>query len=201
MTFATGVPACVYMTGGPWWVTGKWARQAWTRKGRERSERDEPTPQATFSKSKSLCVLSDFNKQFRHSELITVAFGNFRWVCFLLLLIFLPCHQRRSPTGMSQGLRTRARGPPLLPPLCLHPLGLILLCHLPVSDLLGLISSMRVLELIGRLRFINCTWRFADAYHSGLTGKAAEWAVCQQKSHQSASNTAMAALEAAAGQP
>ncbi|KAF9503439.1 hypothetical protein BS47DRAFT_1374479 [Hydnum rufescens UP504] len=34
-------------------------------------------------------------------------------------------------------------------------------------------------------RFINRSWRFMSAYHLGLTGKAAEWAVRKQKSHHS----------------
>src|SRR5258705_5895697 len=45
-------------------------------------------------------------------------------------------------------------------------------------------------------KFINCTWRFMDAYCNGLTGKAAEWAVKKQKSHCTVSEAAMAAMEA-----
>jgi len=44
-------------------------------------------------------------------------------------------------------------------------------------------------------RFINRAWRFMDAYRSGLTGKAAEWAVKKQKSHRAISSTAMGALD------
>lgn len=33
-------------------------------------------------------------------------------------------------------------------------------------------------------RFFNCSWRFMDVYWQGLTGRAAEWAVQKQKSHQ-----------------
>ena len=32
-------------------------------------------------------------------------------------------------------------------------------------------------------QFSNRSWRFMSAYQWGLTGKVAEWAVCQQKSH------------------
>jgi hypothetical protein len=32
-------------------------------------------------------------------------------------------------------------------------------------------------------RFINRSWRFMSAYHMGLTGKAAAWAVQNQKQH------------------
>ncbi|KAF9446509.1 hypothetical protein P691DRAFT_673385, partial [Macrolepiota fuliginosa MF-IS2] len=39
--------------------------------------------------------------------------------------------------------------------------------------------------------FINRSWRFMspseNAYHVGLTGKAATWAVCKQKGHCSVS--------------
>jgi hypothetical protein len=45
-------------------------------------------------------------------------------------------------------------------------------------------------------KFINRAWRFMDAYRSGLTGKAAEWAVKKQKGHRTASGAAMAAMEA-----
>ena len=33
-------------------------------------------------------------------------------------------------------------------------------------------------------QFFNCSWRFMDTYCQGLTGKAAEWAITKQKSHQ-----------------
>ncbi|KAF8234475.1 hypothetical protein L208DRAFT_1209214, partial [Tricholoma matsutake] len=45
-------------------------------------------------------------------------------------------------------------------------------------------------------RFINWLWRFIDAYRKGLTGEAAAWAVCKQRSHRGVSESAMKALEA-----
>ena len=47
-------------------------------------------------------------------------------------------------------------------------------------------------------RFINQSWRFVDAYKKGLTGEAAAWVVCKQKSHTSVSQLAMQALKAQA---
>jgi hypothetical protein len=44
-------------------------------------------------------------------------------------------------------------------------------------------------------RFINRSWRFIAAYEQGLTGRAAAWAVKQQKTHRSTSETAMTAIE------
>jgi len=44
-------------------------------------------------------------------------------------------------------------------------------------------------------RFINRSWRFIAAYEQGLTGKAAAWAVKQQKAHQSTSEMAMTTIE------
>lgn len=38
--------------------------------------------------------------------------------------------------------------------------------------------------------------RFIDAYRKGLTGEAAAWAVCKQRSHRGVSESAMKALEA-----
>jgi|SRR6266850_4601008 len=32
--------------------------------------------------------------------------------------------------------------------------------------------------------FFNCSWQFMNTYCMGLTGKLAEWAVQQQKSHR-----------------
>ncbi|KAF8223569.1 hypothetical protein L208DRAFT_1316228, partial [Tricholoma matsutake] len=45
-------------------------------------------------------------------------------------------------------------------------------------------------------RFINWSWRFIDTYRKGLTGEAAAWAVCKQRSHRGVSESAMKALEA-----
>ncbi|KZT63884.1 hypothetical protein DAEQUDRAFT_747689 [Daedalea quercina L-15889] len=45
-------------------------------------------------------------------------------------------------------------------------------------------------------RFFNRSWRFMDAYRKGLTGKAAEWAVRKQKSHQRVAQSAMMSIEA-----
>jgi hypothetical protein len=45
-------------------------------------------------------------------------------------------------------------------------------------------------------RFINRSWRFIDTYRKGLTGEAAAWAVCKQRSHRAVSKSAMKALEA-----
>jgi hypothetical protein len=44
-------------------------------------------------------------------------------------------------------------------------------------------------------RFINRSWRFIAAYERGLSGKAAAWAVKQQKTHRSTSEAAMTAIE------
>ena len=44
-------------------------------------------------------------------------------------------------------------------------------------------------------RFINRSWCFMSAYWLGLTGKAADWAVHEQKQHHSVSQAAMMALE------
>jgi len=35
-----------------------------------------------------------------------------------------------------------------------------------------------------------------DAYRTGLTGKAAEWAVCKQKSHRQISEQAIMSVDA-----
>ncbi|KXN87290.1 hypothetical protein AN958_08979 [Leucoagaricus sp. SymC.cos] len=43
--------------------------------------------------------------------------------------------------------------------------------------------------------FMNHSWRFMSAYHQGLTRKAAEWAVCKQKGHQTVSRSAMMHIE------
>lgn len=45
-------------------------------------------------------------------------------------------------------------------------------------------------------RFFNRSWRFMDAYHMGLTGKAAEWAVRKQKSHRRVGQCAMMSIDA-----
>ena len=45
-------------------------------------------------------------------------------------------------------------------------------------------------------RFINRSWRWMSAYHMGLTGEAAQWAVRKQKGHRSVSRTAMMHLDA-----
>jgi hypothetical protein len=45
-------------------------------------------------------------------------------------------------------------------------------------------------------RFFNQSWRFMDTYRKGLTGKAAEWAVRQQRSHRRVGQGAMMSLEA-----
>jgi len=44
--------------------------------------------------------------------------------------------------------------------------------------------------------FFNCSWHFMAAYQQGLTGKAVEWAVHQQKSHQWVREGAMESIEA-----
>ncbi|KXN86542.1 hypothetical protein AN958_09952 [Leucoagaricus sp. SymC.cos] len=44
--------------------------------------------------------------------------------------------------------------------------------------------------------FINRSWRFMSAYCQGLTGKAAEWAVCKQKGHWAVSHSAMMHIKA-----
>ena len=43
--------------------------------------------------------------------------------------------------------------------------------------------------------FINRSGRFLEAYRSGLTGKAAAWAVKKQKQHRAVSERAMVAME------
>ncbi|KAF9504621.1 hypothetical protein BS47DRAFT_1374374 [Hydnum rufescens UP504] len=43
--------------------------------------------------------------------------------------------------------------------------------------------------------FINWSWHFMSAYHLGLTGKAAEWAVRKQKSHHSVAKHVMLAID------
>jgi hypothetical protein len=45
-------------------------------------------------------------------------------------------------------------------------------------------------------RFINHSWQFISAYHMGLTGKAAAWAVQKQKQHHQVSAQAMMSIEA-----
>jgi hypothetical protein len=45
-------------------------------------------------------------------------------------------------------------------------------------------------------RFFNRSWRFMDAYRKGVTGRAAEWAVQEQKSHRKISNRVMLSLDA-----
>jgi hypothetical protein len=45
-------------------------------------------------------------------------------------------------------------------------------------------------------RFINRSWRFMSAYRHGLTGKAADWAVRQQRAHRTITEKGMQALEA-----
>jgi len=45
-------------------------------------------------------------------------------------------------------------------------------------------------------QFFNWSWQFMDAYRQVLTGKAAEWAICQQKSHQQVGQGAMMVIEA-----
>ncbi|KXN83325.1 hypothetical protein AN958_01561, partial [Leucoagaricus sp. SymC.cos] len=45
-------------------------------------------------------------------------------------------------------------------------------------------------------RFINQSWCFMSAYHIGLTGKAAVWAVHKQKGHHAVSQSAMMLLDA-----
>ena len=44
-------------------------------------------------------------------------------------------------------------------------------------------------------RFINRSRWFVEAYRSGLTGKAAAWAVKKQKQHRAVSERAMVAME------
>jgi hypothetical protein len=44
-------------------------------------------------------------------------------------------------------------------------------------------------------QFINRSWRFMSAYHLGLTGKAAAWAVKKQKQHHKVSTSAMMAID------
>jgi hypothetical protein len=43
--------------------------------------------------------------------------------------------------------------------------------------------------------FINHAWHFMSAYHQGLTGRAAEWAVKKKHSHCCVSRHAMLAIE------
>ena len=45
-------------------------------------------------------------------------------------------------------------------------------------------------------RFFNRSWWFMAAYRVGLTGKAAEWAVYKQKSHQRVGPQAMMSVAA-----
>src|SRR5712691_1998365 len=45
-------------------------------------------------------------------------------------------------------------------------------------------------------RFFNRSWRFMSAYRRGLTGKAAEWAMRQQRSHRRVGQWAMMSIEA-----
>ncbi|KAF9254123.1 hypothetical protein L218DRAFT_1055222, partial [Marasmius fiardii PR-910] len=45
-------------------------------------------------------------------------------------------------------------------------------------------------------KFINHSFRFMSAYRSGLTGKAAEWAVWKQRGYQAVSRAAMMNIEA-----
>ena len=44
--------------------------------------------------------------------------------------------------------------------------------------------------------FFNRSWHFMDAYQRGLTGKAAKWAVHQEKSHRRAGKHAMMSVDA-----
>ena len=44
-------------------------------------------------------------------------------------------------------------------------------------------------------QFMNQSWRFMEAYHIGLKGKAAAWAVRKQKGHRSVSQSAMMHLD------
>ena len=43
--------------------------------------------------------------------------------------------------------------------------------------------------------FINSSGQFVETYRSGLTGKAAAWAVKKQKQHRAVSERAMVAME------
>jgi hypothetical protein len=45
-------------------------------------------------------------------------------------------------------------------------------------------------------RFINHSWQFMSAYHMGLMGKTAAWAVQKQKQHRQVSARAMMLIEA-----
>ena len=45
-------------------------------------------------------------------------------------------------------------------------------------------------------KFIDRSWRFMSAYRHGLTGKAADWAVRQQRAHRTITENGMQALEA-----
>ncbi|KAF8812735.1 hypothetical protein BYT27DRAFT_7220844 [Phlegmacium glaucopus] len=44
--------------------------------------------------------------------------------------------------------------------------------------------------------FINCSWQWMSVYHMGLTGNAAQWAVCKQKGHHSVSRMVIMHLDA-----
>jgi len=44
-------------------------------------------------------------------------------------------------------------------------------------------------------RFINRSWRFMSAYHRGLTGAAAAWAVRKQKQHRAINQSVMMAID------
>ena len=45
-------------------------------------------------------------------------------------------------------------------------------------------------------RFINRSWRFMSAYHLGLTGYAAAWAVRKQRQQRQVSQRAMMSIDA-----
>ena len=49
-------------------------------------------------------------------------------------------------------------------------------------------------------KFINCSWRFMDAYRIPLSGKVAAWAVRKQKGHRKVSKGAMMHLDAIVNQ-
>ncbi|ETW86772.1 hypothetical protein HETIRDRAFT_42185 [Heterobasidion irregulare TC 32-1] len=44
-------------------------------------------------------------------------------------------------------------------------------------------------------QFFNQSWWFMDAYHKGLIGKVAEWAVCKQKSHRRVGQCTMMSVD------
>jgi len=44
-------------------------------------------------------------------------------------------------------------------------------------------------------QFINCSWHWVSAYHMGLTGEAAQWAVQKQKGHHSVLRATMMHLD------